>query len=137
RLAGFFARQFDRGARRVIAVGVDSPTLPLDHIRSALAQIETAHVVLGPATDGGYYLIGTSRHLPRLFADIPWSSADVLRKTIAQVDATLKLALLPMWYDVDVLADWHLLRGHLLALRRAGIDPLAPHTEALAQSSQF
>ena len=42
-----------------------------------------------------------------------------------------RLALLPPWYDVDTLADWQVLCGHIAAMRRAGIDPAVPHTEAL------
>jgi rSAM/selenodomain-associated transferase 1 len=138
RLADFFARQFDRGAKRVVVVGTDSPTLPLEHVRRAFECLEAADVVIGPATDGGYYLIGSSRALPQLFADIRWSSPEVLRQTIARVESlALKVALLPPWYDVDTLADWRILRGHIAAMRSAGLDPLAPHTEKLAATSEF
>jgi rSAM/selenodomain-associated transferase 1 len=137
RLTEFFSRRFQDGAWRVVAVGSDSPTLPLDYVHAAFAQLESADVVLGPATDGGYYLVGTSSYVPELFADIRWSSADVLRQTIARINPSQKLALLPLWYDVDTLDDWRMLLGHVAALRRAGIDPLAAHTEKLTGSSEF
>jgi len=138
RLAGFFVHQFEGAARRVVVVGTDSPTVPLDYVRAAFTCLNNADVVIGPATDGGYYLIGASRSIPHLFAKVPWSTPDVLRQTIARVESlSLKLALLPPWYDVDTIADWHMLRGHLAAMRRAGIDPLAPHTEALAADAEF
>ncbi|MBL8797876.1 MAG: DUF2064 domain-containing protein, partial [Planctomycetia bacterium] len=64
--------------------------------------------------------------------DIHWSSSSVLAETVAKLpEAEWKLALLPPWYDVDTLADWRMLQGHLAALRRAGLDEL-PHLAALA-----
>jgi hypothetical protein len=50
-------------------------------------------------------------------------------------DPRWRLAVLPPWYDVDTPADWEMLCGHLAALRRAGIDPGAPHTEALVRAT--
>jgi glycosyltransferase A (GT-A) superfamily protein (DUF2064 family) len=115
-----------------VVVGTDSPTLPIEYIRRAFAELESADVVLGPATDGGYYLAGCGTELPPLFDHIAWSSGRVLADTIAALaEPRWRLALLPPWYDVDTPADWDLLRGHVAALRRAGIDPAAPHTEAL------
>src|SRR5262249_17472804 len=118
-------------------IGTDSPTLPLDWVTSAFAQLTSADVVLGPATDGGYYLLGTSRFLPQLFANIRWSSADVLQQTLTRLDSSMNLGLLPSWYDIDTVDDWRMLRGHLAAMRRAGIDPLAPHTESLVADREF
>jgi rSAM/selenodomain-associated transferase 1 len=132
RLARFFHTAFAEGAQRVVVVGTDSPTLPVALVRTALDELLRADVVLGPATDGGYYLIGCARLAPTLFDEIPWSSAEVLAATVARVrQSALRLAMLPPWYDVDTLDDWHMLRGHLLAMRCAGIDPELPHLEAL------
>ncbi len=131
RMERFFADQFDTGADRVVLVGTDSPTLPLDFIERAFRELEQADVVLGPATDGGYYLIGCASRLPPLFEHIAWSSSRVLAETVARLaDTESRLAVLPPWYDVDTLDDWHMLQGHLAALRRAGIDPGVPHTAA-------
>jgi rSAM/selenodomain-associated transferase 1 len=135
RLTAFFQRQFDAGARAVVAIGADSPTLPVDYVERAFAELEEADVVLGPTTDGGYYLIGCKPDHPPLFDNIAWSSGRVLADTIAALSGPRwRLALLPPWYDVDRPEDWELLRGHIAALRRAGIDPAAPHTEALLSS---
>ena len=132
RLRAFFRQAQADGAERTVAVGADSPTLPVAYVEQAFALLERADVVLGPACDGGYYLIGVGRRLPPVFDDIAWSSADVLRQTVERLaDAPWRLALLPPWYDVDTPADWALLRGHVLALRRAGQDPGVPHTAAL------
>src|SRR5262249_40865775 len=58
RMSGFIGTQFHRGATAVVLVGTDSPTLPVACVEQAFAELERAGVVLGPATDGGYYLIG-------------------------------------------------------------------------------
>jgi rSAM/selenodomain-associated transferase 1 len=135
RMQTFFAEELALGAERVVLVGTDSPTLPLDFIDQALRALAAADVVLGPATDGGYYLIGVARRVPPLFDGIAWGGSRVLLDTIRRAgEACLKLAVLPPWYDVDTRDDWWALCGHLAALRLAGIDPGVPHTEALARA---
>lgn len=97
---------FSRGYQRVLIVGTDVPTLPLDHFQQALALIENHDLVLGPAPDGGYYLIGLKRVAPELFTDIPWSTDQVLKLTQDKsASLGLQTALLPSWRDVDTLAD--------------------------------
>jgi len=130
RLDAFTRQQFAGGSRRLVIIGSDSPSLPTDIVHEAFARLETADVVLGPATDGGYYLIGCTRP-PPIFAGITWSGPRVLAETIARLSADWRLALLPPWYDVDTLDDWWTLQGHIAALRRVGLDPQIPHTEAL------
>jgi rSAM/selenodomain-associated transferase 1 len=135
RLHAFFARQFEAGAGPVVVVGTDSPTLPLEHVEQAFRELEgpgKADVVLGPAQDGGYYLIGCGPRLPPVFDGIAWGSATVLADTVARLsDPSWRLALLPPWYDVDTPEDWMMLCGHLAALRRCGADRGVRHTEAL------
>ncbi len=133
RMAAFLTEQVQAGAGPVVLLGTDSPSLPPAYVEQAFAALEQADVVLGPATDGGYYLIGCARRMPPVFDDIPWSSSRVLAETVARLPAPgWKLALLPPWYDVDTLDDWRMLQGHLQALRRADIDPGLPRTERLA-----
>jgi rSAM/selenodomain-associated transferase 1 len=133
RLADFLEAQFHAGVEKVVVVGADSPTLPAGFITQAFREMETADVVLGPATDGGYYLLGCAGRLPPIFTEISWGGPDVLSQTAARLaNWDGKLALLPPWYDVDTLDDWRALCGHLAALRRAGLDPEAPTTEQLA-----
>ena len=118
-----------------VAIGADSPTLPVEYVERAFTLLAENDVVLGPALDGGYYLIGLGASDFGVFTDIPWSTAHVLEATIARLRATsARLALLPPWYDVDTAADWALLRGHVLAMRRAGIDPRVPRLEGLISS---
>jgi rSAM/selenodomain-associated transferase 1 len=132
RMATFFAGQLDAGARRVVLLGTDSPTLPLAYVEQAFRELERADVVLGPATDGGYYLVGCGPRLPPIFEGLTWGSGGVLADTVASLaDPSWRLALLPPWYDVDSFADWQVLLGHVQALRRAGFDPEVPCTECL------
>jgi rSAM/selenodomain-associated transferase 1 len=132
RMAHFFAEQFAQHAERVVLVGTDAPTLPVPCIEQAFEELKRADVVLGPATDGGYYLIGCARCVPPIFDGIAWSSPSVLAETIAAIAAArLRLALLSPWYDVDTLEDWRMLQGHLAALRQSGHDPGLRHIAAL------
>src|SRR6516225_2823497 len=88
RMARFFSRRFAEGARRVVLLGSDSPTVPLDFIRDAFNLLRDADVVIGPACDGGYYLVGGTSRMPALFADIEYGQPDVLARTMAKLPAT-------------------------------------------------
>ena len=106
--------------------------MPVEYVERAFTELELADVVLGPATDGGFYLVGCGPARPPLFGGVAWGAASVLEDTIKGLsDPQWRLSVLPPWYDVDAPADWAMLRGHLAALRRAGVDPGAAHTEAL------
>jgi rSAM/selenodomain-associated transferase 1 len=97
-----------RGFGRVVLVGADLPTLPAAFVMDALERLERRpkSLVLGPAEDGGYYLVGVTHVHNELFAGIPWGTADVLRQTQKAADALrLTVELLPRWYDVDIPAD--------------------------------
>ena len=136
RMAAFVQQQMDAGARLVVLVGTDSPTLPVEYVERAFAELELSDVVIGPATDGGYYLIGCGPRRPPLFEEVAWSTGRVLADTVtALADPRWRLALLPPWYDVDTPEDWVMLRGHLAALRRAGIDANTPHVDALIRET--
>jgi hypothetical protein len=107
-----------QGAQAVIIVGTDSPTLPVRYLQGAMAQLTggAAQVVLGPASDGGYYLIGASQPVPELFADgMKWGTSSVLPTTLQRLREHPKLRchLLPFFYDVDTPSDLRLLREHL------------------------
>lgn len=99
----------------VILVNSDSPTLPRDILRRAVDAVRrTDNVVLGPAFDGGYTLIGLSRPHPRLFEDIPWSTADVYRLTVERAaEIGLPVEEVPGWYDVDDAQSLGMLRDEL------------------------
>ena len=103
RLDRAFARAHRDGATATLIMGTDSPTLPASHVENAFDLLDggTA-VVLGPAEDGGYVLVGLREPLTELFRDVPWSGPDVLRTTVERartIDAALRL--LAPWFDVD------------------------------------
>jgi rSAM/selenodomain-associated transferase 1 len=135
RLSDFVRHEQEDGAEAIVVVGTDSPTSPVEYVEQAFAELERDDVVLGPACDGGYYLLGCGRVVPPVFENIEWGGARVLADTVAALaDPRWRLAVLPPWYDVDTPDDWTMLCGHLAALRRAGVDPGVPHTEALTQA---
>lgn len=102
RLRNAFAAAYQAGAQRVIAIGTDCPELAARDVLAGFDDLRAHDVVLGPARDGGYYLIGASRHLPRLFEAIAWGTEIVARQTIDRIhEQQLTAALLPMKQDVD------------------------------------
>ena len=116
RMRHTFDQLFARGYRQVCLVGTDVPSLPLTHYRDAFAALSRHDLVLGPAIDGGYYLIGLTAPHPALFENIPWSTDQVLALTQQQAAAEgLKTALLPPWNDVDTLDDLHILIDDCIA----------------------
>jgi rSAM/selenodomain-associated transferase 1 len=87
-----------------ILINSDSPTLPPDLLTEAITILRRPgdRVVLGPATDGGYVLIGLKGDHPDLFADIAWSTPAVLAQTCARAESIgLPVERLPLWYDID------------------------------------
>ncbi len=106
------AEHFLARAMAVVLVDSDSPSLPLAYLERAVELLRLPldrggrSMVLGPAEDGGYYLIGLRQHHPELFEDIPWSSNEVVDVTLARArQLGLEPALLPSWWDVDSQAD--------------------------------
>ncbi|MBM3277754.1 MAG: TIGR04282 family arsenosugar biosynthesis glycosyltransferase [Candidatus Handelsmanbacteria bacterium] len=131
RLEQLFSWAFAQGMERVLALGSDSPSLPAALVDDALALLEEREVVIGPSTDGGYYLIGLRRPAPALFAGIAWSSGQVLAQTLERLEGR-SLGLLPIWYDVDTPQDAGLLKIHLEALARTDGEAGA-HTRQVLQ----
>ena len=124
RMSAFFAGEFEDGADTVVLIGSDSPTLDPTLVVSAFLCLEGRDVVLGPSTDGGYYLVGARRNVPPIFEEVEWSGPSVLGQTVERLsEAGLSLSVLPPWYDVDEPDDWKLLQGHLKAIRASGMDP--------------
>jgi rSAM/selenodomain-associated transferase 1 len=134
RMRAFFEGEFEDGARRIVLIGTDSPTLDPTIVISAFLCLEGRDVVLGPSTDGGYYLVGARGSVPPIFEGIDWSGASVLGQTVDRLkDTGLSLAMLPPWYDVDTAESFQVLSGHLRALRRAGMSPGLARVERLVE----
>ena len=106
RMTASFEQAFSMGAERAVLTGSDIPGLDGELIRAAFAALETAAVALGPAADGGYYLIGMRAPGARLFESIAWSTERVLAQTVALAQAQgLSVAYLPQQSDMDVYDD--------------------------------
>ncbi len=103
RLINCFADLFEFGFDSVVVIGGDSPTLPEEFLLEALDSLaDENHVVIGPAEDDGFYLIGMRKLHKKIFEDIPWGSGGVLAATESRAnEAGLNLIRLPVWYDVD------------------------------------
>jgi rSAM/selenodomain-associated transferase 1 len=118
RLTSAVARAFDAGLGPVAVLGTDSPTLPPAYVARALFALarEEADAALGPAADGGYYLVGLARPAPELFRRVEWSTPRAYAQTAANAARLgLRLLELPPWYDVDTPADLERLRAELSA----------------------
>ena len=107
-LQGFTALDF----KKLILIGSDSPDLPREIINNAFQKLEKYDTVIGPCTDGGYYLIGFTNQClsPMVFQDIPWSTSAVYQKTMNKLkNKGVQTFILPEWRDVDTLDDLYAL----------------------------
>ena len=126
-----------QGYTKILFVGSDSPTLPISYISQALTLLDSRDTVIGPSTDGGYYLIGfsaavLSTTVPHVFEEIAWSTAEVFQQTVGRIySAEATLGLLPPWYDIDTAEDLVFLHAHIAAMRLAGDTVQAVRTESL------
>lgn len=107
RMLGAFAETFLAGYGRIVIVGTDHPTLPSAFLEEAFEQLTTPRtVVLGPAEDGGYYLLGMNDLRPEVFHEMSYSHDAVFDETVRRVaEGGAGLTVLPTWYDVDTPED--------------------------------
>jgi rSAM/selenodomain-associated transferase 1 len=129
--------RFVEGYERVVIIGSDSPSLPASYIYRAVGS--DRDMVLGPSTDGGYYLIGMRGKVVEVFKDVTWGTETVLQETCKHlVQNGASLELLPVWYDVDTPEDLKFFKMHLDLIQQAGLgafgetgkllnEILAPH----------
>jgi len=116
RMAGAFAECFRRGARRVAIIGTDVPWVDRDLVREAFTALDGNDVVIGPTTDGGYYLLALDWPRPALFESIPWSTASVFTATVERANAQgIRVRMLRELPDIDTIDD---VRAHWPELRR-------------------
>ncbi len=107
RMQDAFQRAFDTGAKKAIIIGSDCPELSSALLEEAFSRLEDHDMVLGPSTDGGYYLLGMKSPAPALFRGIAWSTDTVCAATLEKIQAAGKsVFLLPELTDVDTEADW-------------------------------
>ncbi len=104
RMRHSFEQAFKNGYKRAVLIGSDSPDLPKEILELAFVKLKTYDAVIGPATDGGYWLIGfnSKGFCPSVFEQISWSSETVFGETMKKLSQTKSsVALLPKWIDID------------------------------------
>lgn len=107
KMANAFQKSAELGAERMVLIGTDCPSLSSDLLTQAFEDLTQADLVLGPASDGGYYLVGMKQLQPTLFEGIAWSTSTVLFETLKRAESVgLSVRLLPVLDDVDTAADW-------------------------------
>jgi hypothetical protein len=130
RLEHAFSDAFAQGVNRVVIMGTDCPGITAARVDSAFDLLGRFDVVLGPATDGGYYLIGLRHPAPQLFVDMPWGTAEVKAETLARADASgLEVVCLESLGDVDRPEDlwvWHRESGTLAETSDPDISVIIP-----------
>ncbi len=102
RLENAFRKSFGMGYREVVVIGTDTPWMGAGRVRRAFAALRGSDVVIGPAEDGGYYLLGMGKMLPGIFRNIPWSTGRVLELTLGVAKRLkLRVKLLRKDFDLD------------------------------------
>ncbi|MCO5936659.1 TIGR04282 family arsenosugar biosynthesis glycosyltransferase [Mucilaginibacter sp. RB4R14] len=109
RMSNAFKELFDQDFKRVMIIGSDCYKLQTTIVEQAIAALNDKDVVIGPAFDGGYYLLGSNRYVPELFTDKAWSTDEVTNQTLATVNQLeLTYSLTERLHDVDEVADLEL-----------------------------
>lgn len=134
KIISFFKHTLKGEGSRTVLIGTDSPTLPSEFVDQAFEMLDVVDCVIGPAMDGGYYLIGLRRAAPSLFENVMWSGPNVLAQTMQRVSAAgLSLNVLTPWYDVDDLNSLQMLAGHVRAMTHAGQTHPCPATASVLE----
>lgn len=119
RMSACFEQWCSDPSDRLVLIGSDSPNLPAGSFGQAFTLLESHDVVLGPSSDGGYWLVGLRGSAPQaraIFKNVDWSTAEVFQQTVELIRSLkLTLGLLPLWFDVDTEAEVTTLRGLLTA----------------------
>lgn len=124
RMYNSISEAYNKSSEPVIITGSDLPSLPAEIITEAVAALKEKDIVIGPAADGGYYLIGMQRPHSFLFACNEWGSDSVLVKTLKSAsEHNLKTHFLPEWYDVDTFNELLLFRDELLKIKKDRFYP--------------
>lgn len=106
RMLNSFKELFDQGFTRIIIIGSDCLQLQTENLQEAVALLESNVAVIGPASDGGYYLLGLTKLYPELFVNKPWSTDQVFAKTIDDFNNLgISYSLLEELSDIDDITD--------------------------------
>ena len=102
-----FTEGFQNGFDKVVIIGSDCPANTTQDISDAFTALDGTQIVFGPATDGGYWLIGLNQNYPALFDNVRWSTEQTLSDTISNVKKLdLKTSQLRLHSDIDTIEDW-------------------------------
>jgi len=114
RMKNAFATVFNEGYDQAVIIGTDCAELNLDHLRQAFLKLKQYDTVIGPALDGGYYLLGMNSLIPELFSNISWSSGQVLQQSISKLKLLNRsVTLLESLSDIDRIEDLEKLNWQL------------------------
>ncbi len=117
RMRSAFLQAFADGYHKVALIGSDCPDASASLVQEAFSLLDGCDAVLGPADDGGYYLLALTRDIEQIFNNINWGTCRVLQQTRARLDAAgYSHALLPVLRDVDRVEDLHFFRARGYAL---------------------
>ena len=106
RMLNSFKELFEQGFTRIVIIGSDCLQLQTEHLQEAVALLESNSAVIGPASDGGYYLLGLTKLYPDLFVNKPWSTDQVFAKKIDDFNNQgISFALLEELSDIDDITD--------------------------------
>ena len=106
RMANAFSKAFSLGAEKAVIIGTDCMDISNDLISEAFATLDITDVILGPAEDGGYYLLGLKKLIPEIFNHIDWSTDRVLNQTLKTLrEKGLRFQLLQTLKDIDTAND--------------------------------
>jgi rSAM/selenodomain-associated transferase 1 len=106
RMLNSFKELFEQGFTRIVIIGSDCLQLQTENLQEAVTLLESNTAVIGPASDGGYYLLGLTKLYPELFVNKPWSTNQVLTKTIDDFNNQgISYALLEELSDIDDITD--------------------------------
>jgi len=107
RMENAFRTIFGFGYAKAVLIGTDCPEITFIIIENALNSLKRNEAVIGPASDGGYYLIGMGKVLPQLFSQIPWSTENVFPFTLQRINQdNISHFILPVLSDIDTEEDW-------------------------------
>ncbi|HWP93416.1 MAG TPA: TIGR04282 family arsenosugar biosynthesis glycosyltransferase [Thermodesulfobacteriota bacterium] len=108
RMANALEKTFSLGAEKAVIIGTDCLEITEEIISRAFQSLDEMDLVLGPAEDGGYYLLGMKESIPEIFDDITWSTSQVLGQTINKIKTMgLKFSLLKTLRDIDTISDFN------------------------------
>lgn len=109
KMSNVITKAFQQNCKKVIIIGTDCPEITPSILEDAFSSLDNHELVIGPAYDGGYYLIGLNREIPKIFEQVSWGSEHVFKETMKQCSKDkINLHLLRKLHDIDRPEDLHL-----------------------------